>query len=81
MRTDGEWTYYTPQEASEILVVKQADDEFDLDMDGDWESFGTDADHEEHRLYFVELDNRTLKLDQECIRRRIPKTPEQEHFI
>lgn len=81
MRVEEDWIYYTPQEAAELLVVKRADDEFDLDMDGCWECFGTDADREEHMMYEVELTNDALPLDAECIRRRIPKTVEQEHFI
>ncbi len=82
MKIEGDWTYYTAQEAEDILVLKRADDEFDLDMDGRWDAFDTDARHDQFKFYAYENKHTSLPSDVYCIRRRNrPEPMEAQHFI
>lgn len=85
MSIDGPWGYYTVMEAAEVLVVKLPEDEFQLGPDDYWTRFDTDCKHPINKFYAVELKNRTLPMDYECIRRLlvyIKETHEESmHFI
>lgn len=83
MKTEDGWTYYTPQEAADILVTKHADDQFSTRGEGnEWTRFGGDALSATYKYYSYEVTAGVLKRKDHCIRRRgAPPSNDEDHFI